>query len=73
MTFTAGQLQRRTGSSVVTVTTAPLSVVTIALTATDNGGTSAADYSGVPASATFAATDTSELHRRSHHTTTTCR
>ena len=41
----------------VTLDAAPEREVTIPITATDEGGTSADDYSGVPASVTFGAAD----------------
>ena len=44
----------------VTLDAAPEREVTIPITATDEGGTSADDYSGVPASVTFGAADTSK-------------
>ena len=44
----------------VTLSTAPGSDVTIPLTATNQGGATSADYSGVPTSLTFGGSDTSK-------------
>ncbi|WP_419554544.1 Calx-beta domain-containing protein [Candidatus Poriferisodalis sp.] len=58
----AGYSADEGGTAVVTVSlsVAPERTVVIPLTATDQGGASADDYSGVPASVTFAAAETSK-------------
>ena len=61
-TYTAAEGGTATATATVTVTLSadPERTVEVRITATNQGGATSADYSGVPASVTFDAGDTSK-------------